>query len=107
MAAAVIALRAAGHDIVYGAERASDPGDTALLAEAVTHRRVFITKDHDLGTLVFRDGAAHAGVLLIDDLGSAEEETALLQTTLAQTQDLLVAGAFVRARRNGWRAEGS
>jgi len=35
VARAVQAMRAAGYDVVYLGERTSDPGDEALLAEAV------------------------------------------------------------------------
>lgn len=77
-APAVSALRAAGHDVVHSAEWAVDPGDAALLQHALEAGRVFVTKDHDIGTLIFRDGVQHAGALLIDDVGSVAEETRLL-----------------------------
>jgi len=49
VARAVLALRDAGHDVVYVGERAADPGDQALLAEAATAGRILVTKDHDIG----------------------------------------------------------
>ena len=49
VAQAVHAMRAAGHDVVYLGERTADPGDQALLAEAVAEGRVVLTKDHDIG----------------------------------------------------------
>ena len=97
VAPAVRALREDGHDVVYSAERPSDPGDAALLAEAYADRRVFVTKDHDIGALVFRDAAPHAGVLLIDDLADVAAETALLRACLQSHGEQLAAGAFVRA----------
>jgi predicted nuclease of predicted toxin-antitoxin system len=97
VAAAVAALRAEGHDVIFVAERAVDPGDAAILAEAVADGRILISKDHDIGTLVFRDQAPHAGVLLIDDLASAIEEAQLVVATLARWQVELRAGSFVRA----------
>ena len=48
-AQAVDAMRAAGHDVVYLGERTTDPGDQALLAEAVAEGRIILTKDHDIG----------------------------------------------------------
>jgi predicted nuclease of predicted toxin-antitoxin system len=75
---AVEALRSRGHDLIYVAERDVDPGDPAILEEARASDRVLLTKDHDIGALVFRDRTAHAGVLLIDDLGSARDETSLV-----------------------------
>jgi hypothetical protein len=41
---AVLAMRAAGYDVVYLGERAADPGDRALLAEAVAEGRIILTK---------------------------------------------------------------
>lgn len=81
----------------------TDPGDAALLNEALSSGRVLIMKDHDIGALVFNEGAPHAGVLLIDDLGSASEETVLLRSALAQAQANLDQGAFVRAGASGVR----
>lgn len=103
VAIAVRTLRADGHDVAYVAERPADPGDPLILAEAKGANRVFITKDHDTGELVFRDDAPHAGVLLIDDLGDPAAETALIRTTLAAFADELARGAFVRAGRSGTR----
>lgn len=97
VAPAVRALREAGHDVIYSGERAADPGDEVLLAEAASDRRVFLTKDHDIGALVHRDGRAHAGVLLLDDLGDAAAEMALILATLGRDGDRLAAGAFLRA----------
>jgi predicted nuclease of predicted toxin-antitoxin system len=59
VAQAVRAMRDAGHDVVYIGERAADPGDEALLAEAVSEGRVFLTKDHDIGALPPRDLRPH------------------------------------------------
>jgi predicted nuclease of predicted toxin-antitoxin system len=103
VAPAVRALRDAGHDVAYAAERSSDPGDGALLAEAVTESRVFLTKDRDIGTLVHRDGQLHAGVLLLDDLGSSGAEAELVFAVLSTSWQQLVAGAFLRAGRGGIR----
>jgi len=103
MAATVRALRADGHDVVYSAERPEDPGDEALLAEAYAGDRVFVTKDHDFGALVFRDGAAHAGVLLIDDSGNPIAEARLVVDVMRTHGEALSAGAFVRANASEMR----
>lgn len=97
VAPAVRALHQDGHNVIYSAERPSDPGDAALLAEAHADRRIFITKDHDIGALVFRDSAPHAGVLLIDDLANVADEIELLRTCLRTHGAALEDGAFVRA----------
>ena len=103
VAACVAALRAAGHDVTHVAERGVDPGDLAILIEARDDARILLSKDNDIGTLVFRDGEKHAGVLLIDDLGSAAGETELVGSVAARWSAELTAGAFVRAGRWGSR----
>jgi predicted nuclease of predicted toxin-antitoxin system len=104
VAAAVEALRAAGHDVSYGGEREYDPGDVALLAEAHSDGRVVVTKDHDFGALIHRDGHRHSGVLLIDDLGSVREEIELLLRVVEKEGAALVNGGFLRAGHFGVRA---
>jgi predicted nuclease of predicted toxin-antitoxin system len=104
VAQAVRAMRAAGHDVVYVGERRADPGDHALLAEAVADGRVFLTKDHDIGALVHRDRRPHSGGLLVDDLGDAGAETRMILAAIACHQDRLVSGAFLRATAFGHNA---
>jgi predicted nuclease of predicted toxin-antitoxin system len=96
-------MREAGLDVVYSGERAVDPGDEALLAEAAAAGRVFLTKDHDIGALVHVSSMRHAGVLLIDDLGNAGAETVLILSVLATHGDPLASSAFLRATVSGVR----
>jgi len=100
---AVRAMRAAGHDVVYAAERHTDPGDAELLFEAAAQGRVFITKDHDIGALVHRDSLSHRGVLLVDDLGNAAAESRLIVEVLSARQDQLATSSFLRAGARGVR----
>lgn len=95
VAQAVRALRDNGHDVIYVAERETDPGDEALLAEAVADRRVFLMKDHDIGVLVHRDLRAHCGVILVDDLGAPAAELALILAAPSSHLEVLAAGAFL------------
>jgi predicted nuclease of predicted toxin-antitoxin system len=103
VAPAVRALREAGHDVVYAAERVSDPRDIALLAEAAEEGRIFISKDRDIGALVHRDRLPHRGVLFLDDLGDAGGEARLIVAVLASAGGQLAAGGFLRAGHNGIR----
>jgi predicted nuclease of predicted toxin-antitoxin system len=103
VAQAVRAMRDAGHDVVYAGERAVDPGDQALLDEAAADGRVFVTKDHDIGALVHRDRRSHCGVLLLDDLGDAVAETALILLTLSTYRNRLERREFLRASAAGVR----
>ncbi len=106
VALAVRAMRDAGHDVVYVGERARDPGDEALLAEAAVDKRIFVTKDHDIGVLVHRDRHSHCGVVLLDDLGDAAAETGLILSVLAAHNDRLDRSAFLRASTAGVRESG-
>lgn len=103
VAQAVHALRDGGHDVVYAAERAMDPGDEALLAEASGENRVFLTKDHDIGALVYRDLRPHCRVLLVDDLGAPAAESALILAARSSHHEVLAAGGFLGAGAGGVR----
>jgi len=65
-----------GHDVVWIAE--SEPGitDDRVLAIAEEQSRVLITGDTDFGELVFRQGRANAGVLLLRLAGLAPDRKA-------------------------------
>lgn len=87
-------LRADGHDVVTAAERGADPGDAGILKLAVAEGRIVVTIDADFGTLVFRDGAAHVGVVRLRDgkpVVLAERASQLLHDYAAA----LAKGAFV------------
>jgi predicted nuclease of predicted toxin-antitoxin system len=99
----VAELRAAGHDVDYLAERDQDPGDAVLLLEAHREARVLLTKDHDIGALVFRDGATHAGVMLFDDLGDPRAECRLVLQALHDHESELAEAAFLRVTEAGVR----
>jgi predicted nuclease of predicted toxin-antitoxin system len=104
VAQAVRSLRNAGHNVVYAAEFALDSADENLLAQAVSDHRIFLTKDHDIGALVYRDLRANCGVLLVDDLGAAAAEPALILAVLSAHDTKLIAGVFLRAGA-GWIRE--
>ncbi len=58
------ALRAMGADVVSAAGRPAMPDDE-VLSGAVARDRVLITSDKDFGDLVFRDGRAAVGIVLL------------------------------------------
>jgi predicted nuclease of predicted toxin-antitoxin system len=106
VAQAVRAMRIAGHDVTYAAERPVDPGDELLLTEAVFEGRIFVTKDHDIGALVYRDAKPHCGVLLLDDMGDAAAEKDFVLEALFTHGERLLSGAFLRAGSAGIREAG-
>ncbi len=58
-------LRAAGHDVTYGAEVDPRAMDEEVLARATSERRILITCDKDFGELCYRRGQPASGVILI------------------------------------------
>lgn len=97
------ALAALGADVVAAAGRPAMP-DEKVLDGAVAQGRVLITNDKDFGDLVFRDGHAAVGVVLIrfDIVSPAlAEATALRISDLSQHGR----GQFVLLERGGerWR----
>jgi predicted nuclease of predicted toxin-antitoxin system len=74
----VVALRQDGHDVVYIAELSPSISDDEVLDRANHGGAVLLTADKDFGELVFRQGRAHTGVVLIRLAG-------LVPQTKAQT----------------------
>lgn len=64
-AAAVAALRQAGHDVAWVAEVARGSADEAVVRAARDQGRILVTFDKDFGELAFRSGlTAECGVIL-------------------------------------------
>ena len=59
-----VALRKLGADVTLASGRPAMPDDE-ILSGSVSRDRVLITSDKDFGELVFRDGKAAVGVVLI------------------------------------------
>jgi len=60
----VLKLRQEGHDVIYIAEMASGTDDEDILQMASEGSRILVTRDKDFGELAYRDGRAHAGIIL-------------------------------------------
>ena len=58
-------LREVGYDVIAVTDVMPRGDDKRILNKAVKERRVLITNDKDFGELVFRNGYAHQGVLLL------------------------------------------
>jgi predicted nuclease of predicted toxin-antitoxin system len=91
---AVAELRAAGHDVVFAAEWANDPGDERILAIASTERRVLVALDNDFGELVFVRRQPCAGIIRIID-ESVWLHAPMCLRALADFESELAAGALV------------
>ena len=64
-------LRQDNHDVVFVAELAPSITDDDVLRNANDRSAVLVTADKDFGELVFRQGAVHAGVVLLRLAGLA------------------------------------
>ncbi len=58
-------LRSAGYDVLSVAETMSQASDSDILARASNEGRILVTNDKDFGSLAFRSGQTHRGVLLL------------------------------------------
>ena len=58
-------LQSLAHDVVSVADIAPQAADRDILARAVANDRTVVTNDKDFGTLVFRGGHPHRGVVLL------------------------------------------
>ena len=97
-------LRTAGHDVIAAAEQGPDPGDAALLRQAVVEDRVLVTIDSDFSTLVYRFGASHRGIVRLPDV-PATERIRLMDDLLAR-HALVLPGAIVTVKGNRIRWSG-
>jgi predicted nuclease of predicted toxin-antitoxin system len=101
-------LRADGHDVLWVAELDRGLDDEAVLAMASKDGRALVTADKDFGELVFRQGRASAGVILIRLAGVAPQRKAITVSRTVAAHRTEVAGQsnHQRASRSGSRREG-
>ncbi len=88
-------LRSQGYDSASVTENLPSADDRDVLSWAVREDRILITNDTDFGELVFRDGYAHRGLVLLrlkDDHGA--NQVRILVSVLSKYPDQL-AGHFV------------
>ena len=97
-----VALRAAGHDVVAVSEWTKDPGDEEILAAANRQQRVLITLDLGFGDLIFRDRAAHSGLLRLAAMDPDAQVSACLRA-VTEAADDLAAGSVAVANRKRTR----
>jgi predicted nuclease of predicted toxin-antitoxin system len=92
-------LRDEGHDVATAWQGGGpDPGDAKLLAMVAEAGRVLVTIDTDFGALVYRFGAAHAGIVRLPDV-PADHRIDIMRKLLDRHGDQ-IAGAVVTVRGN-------
>ena len=102
-ASIVNALRSAGHDVWYAAEEGRGVLDHELLQKAAGDDALLLTSDKDFGVLVFRQGKATAGVLLLRLAGlPADEKDRIVTQAVGEHQGKLQ-GAFSVLTRSALR----
>ena len=92
--AVVERLRQDGHHVVYVAELAPSIADEEVLRHANTENAVLLTADRDFGALVFRQGLAHSGVVLLRLAGLANTTKAEIVAEVCRTRAAELIGAF-------------
>lgn len=64
-AAMVDWLRRTGHDVAWAVELFPSEPDPSVLATALESSRILLTRDLDFGELVYREGRAAHGIILV------------------------------------------
>jgi len=67
----VLALRAAGHDVLAIAEVGKGMADEDVIECALKEKRVRVTEDRDFGELLYARGRSAAGVIFVKFLSRA------------------------------------
>jgi predicted nuclease of predicted toxin-antitoxin system len=87
-------LRQEGHTVSYVAELAPGIADDEVLQRASAAGAPLLTADKDFGELVFRQGRAHAGVILLRLAGQAPGAKADLVVGALRDHGAELPGAF-------------
>ncbi len=87
-------LEAAGFDVLWTGDLATDPGDESILAQAYLEGRILVTLDKDFGELAIRLGHPHCGILRLVNI-PAKQQASIGQQVLTQYQDELMRGAIL------------
>lgn len=98
-------LRRENHDVLYVAEMEPGRPDDDVLFSAMSDGAVLLTNDKDFGELVYRQGRASSGVVLIRLAGlSADTKAAFVAKAVAEHADELcgftvISPGMVRVRK--------
>jgi predicted nuclease of predicted toxin-antitoxin system len=87
-------LRRDGHHVVYVAELSPSVVDEEVLRQANMGNAVLMTADKDFGDLVFRQGLAHSGVVLLRLAGLANATKAEIVAEVCRSRGAELIGAF-------------
>jgi predicted nuclease of predicted toxin-antitoxin system len=96
-------LRELGHEVWYLAEEDSGVSDDDVLRKAAAANVLLLTSDKDLGDLVFRQGKATGGELLLRLSGDSPPEKAKRVAHIFEEYEGELAGAFSVLTRTALR----
>ena len=99
---AVEHLRSYGHDVFWSGNLSPDPGDEAILQQALEEQRILVTLDKDFGELVFLRGQRHAGIIRLVEVPSLSQAEAI-HSIVAQHGELLADGAIITLKNQRLR----
>lgn len=84
----------AGEEVDWVRHWSADPGDESILMHARERDMVVVTFDKDFGELAIRNGAAHAGIIRLQDIG-AKSQGRLALLAAREYADVLAEGGVV------------
>ena len=87
-------LRQDSHNVLFVAELAPNIADDEVLRTANERSAILVTADRDFGELVFRQGAAHAGVILLRLAGLANATKAAIVAEVCRLRGPELVGSF-------------
>jgi predicted nuclease of predicted toxin-antitoxin system len=91
-------LIAAGHDVIWAGDWASDPGDEEILAQGLLEQRIIVTLDKDFGELAILRDLPHAGIIRLVDI-PARQQAGMCKQVLDRHANEIAAGAIVTVQR--------
>ncbi len=90
----VLALRAAGHDVVAIAEVSPREKDESVIKRALREERIVVTEDKDFGQLVYANRQATGGVLFLRFPAKARASIARTVVDTVQRRGETLKGKF-------------
>jgi predicted nuclease of predicted toxin-antitoxin system len=81
-------LTAAGHDVAWIGDRAVDPGDEEILAQARREQRILITLDREFGELAIRKNLPNCGIVRLVNISARQHGSAALQVLRSYGDEL-------------------
>jgi predicted nuclease of predicted toxin-antitoxin system len=87
-------LRADGHEVLYVAEMSPGLSDEDVLQQANGRGATLLTSERDFGELVFRQGFAESGVVLLRLAGLTQERKAAITAAVLRTHGEALRNCF-------------